>query len=91
VKQFPVLDVDEEVERAAGLLLSKKAVPEKCPEDAVHIAVAAVNNMGLIATWNFRHINNPVMKRKMREVLSDVGYVLPEICSPDELLEMGDE
>lgn len=91
VKDFPVLDVDSEVERIAKLLLESKAVPEKCPEDAVHIAVASVNSIELIVTWNFKHINNPVMKKKMREVLANAGYVLPEICSPDELLEINDE
>jgi len=91
VDGFPVLDVDQEVERIAGILLESKAVPAKCPEDAVHIAVAAVNRMELIVTWNFKHINNPVMKHKMREVLTTAGYILPEICSPDELLEVYDE
>jgi len=84
---LPVLDVDGEVERVAGVLLGQKAVPEKCPEDAVHIAVAAVSGMDLIVTWNFKHINNPLMKQRMRTVLADVGYAFPEICSPDELLE----
>lgn len=81
------LDVDQEVEQVAGMLIENGAVPAKCTEDAVHIAVAAVNGMDLIVTWNFKHINNPVMKQKMRDVLMSAGYRLPEICSPDELLE----
>ena len=75
----------------AQLLIDRKAVPRKCPEDAVHIAVASVNKIDLIATWNFKHINNPAMKQRMREVLADANYILPEICSPDELLEVDDE
>ena len=90
IRGLPILDVDQEVERVAGALLARKAVPRKCPEDAVHVAVAAVNHMELIVTWNFRHINNPVMKGRMRDVLAQVGYDLPEICSPDELLEVDD-
>ena len=54
----------------------------------MHIAIASVNKMDLIVTWNFKHINNPVMKQRMRDVLARSGYVLPEICSPDELLEV---
>lgn len=91
VDGFPVLDVDEEVERVAGMLVESKAVPATCPEDAVHIAVAAVYGMDLIVTWNFKHINNPVMKQIMRDVLASADYRLPEICSPDELLEATDE
>ncbi len=91
LKDIPVLDVDRDVEMLAQLLIDRKAVPRKCPEDAVHIAVASVNKIDLIATWNFKHINNPAMKQRMREVLADANYILPEICSPDELLEVDDE
>lgn len=91
IKDIPVLDVDQDVETVARLLLTQKAVPEKSLEDAVHIATAAVNQMDLIVTWNFKHINNPVMKQRMREVLFRAGHILPEICSPDELLEVNDE
>ena len=91
IKAMPVLAVDHDVESVARILIKQKAVPEKCPEDAVHIATAAVNKMDLIVTWNFKHINNPVMKQRMRDVLARNGYALPEICSPDELLEVDDD
>lgn len=91
IRDFPILSVDKEVEQIAQLLLKGKAVPDKCQEDAVHIAVAAVSGMDLIATWNFKHINNPVMKGRMRTLLAEAGFALPEISSPDELLETGDE
>jgi len=91
INAMPVLAVDQEVESVARMLIKQKAVPAKCPEDAVHIAIAAVNKMALIVTWNFKHINNPVMKQRMRDVLARNGYVLPEICSPDELLEVEDD
>ncbi len=57
------------------------------PEDALHIAVAAVNNVDFIVTWNFKHINNPALKRYIGNVVLGMGYGMPEICSPEELEE----
>ena len=67
------------------------AIPRTSPEDPVHIAVAAVHGMDLIVTWNFKHINNPILKHRMRSTLVLAGYVLPEIFSPDELAEASDD
>jgi galactose mutarotase-like enzyme len=67
-------------------LLAERAVPASHPDDAMHIAVATVNGMDFIVTWNFSHINNPFTRMMIRHVLENAGYVAPEICSPDELL-----
>jgi len=32
------------------------------PEDALHIAIAAVHSIDRIVTWNFKHINNPATR-----------------------------
>ncbi|MDA3874531.1 MAG: type II toxin-antitoxin system VapC family toxin [Kiritimatiellae bacterium] len=84
---FPVLDVTEEAEKLAHDLLSKGAVPEPYPEDALHIAIAAANGMEIILSLNFKHINNPFLFGKIRSVVQDAGYTCPEICSPEQLLE----
>ena len=84
---FPVLDVDQEARDLAARLLAAQAIPQEFPEDALHIAVAAVNGIGILLTWNFAHINNPFKKMLIRETIETTGYLCPEICSPDELME----
>ena len=86
ISGFPLLDIDKEVESLAERILGREAVPQGFPEDAIHVAVAAVNGLDLIVTWNFKHINNPTMKHAIREAVEGTGYTMPEICSPDELL-----
>jgi predicted nucleic acid-binding protein len=86
VSGFAVLDIDEEVESLARAIINGKAVPANCPEDAVHVAAAAVNELDVIVTWNFKHLNNPVTKHLIRETVEAAGYRMPEICSPDELI-----
>ena len=86
---FPLLEIGDSVKHLAKALLDAKSVPEKCLEDAIHIAVAAVNGIDVIVTWNFKHINNPITRMKIRHVVENRGLVCPEICSPDEF--MGEE
>jgi len=91
IAPFPVLDTTEDAEALAVALLQKGAVPESYPEDALHIAIAAVNGMKLILSLNFKHINNPFLFGKIRSVVEDAGYVCPEICSPEQLMENNDD
>jgi predicted nucleic acid-binding protein len=88
---FPVLEIDDEVKELARKFLAKKLVPEKCLEDALHIAVAAINGMDVIVTWNFKHINNPVIRKRIRLEVEGNGWICPEICSPEEFLGNGDD
>lgn len=88
---FPVLDVTQEAEELANDLLNYSAVPETFPEDALHIAIAAVNGMEIILSLNFKHINNPFLFGKIRSVVEKAGYKCPEICSPEQLLENENE
>jgi predicted nucleic acid-binding protein len=86
---FQVLEVDDEAKSLAKTILDQHAVPEEYPEDALHVAIATVNGLDFIVTWNFSHINNPFTRMMIRQVAENAGYIAPEICSPDELL--GDE
>jgi hypothetical protein len=71
--------------------LSKQVIPKKCPEDALHIAVAAINNIEFIVTWNFKHINNPFIYKRIEKIIQDAGYNSPVMCSPEEFIGENDE
>lgn len=81
-----MLEADQEAKKLAEMLIAKAAVPANHPDDAMHIAVATVNGIDFLVTWNFSHINNPVDKMKIRRVVENAGYVSPEMCSPEELI-----
>ena len=67
--------------------MSDRAIPEETPEDALHIAIAAVNGIDVLVTWNVTHINNPFKAMMICQVVENAGYQCPEICSPEELME----
>jgi hypothetical protein len=88
---FKELEINASCKNLAEILIADGAVPEKFPEDALHIAVASVHAVDLIVTWNFKHINNPVMRAKIRQSVGSHGFICPELCSPDEFLGDDDE
>ncbi len=88
IKQFPMLDIDEDAQTLARKILDGKGIPEKYPEDALHIALAAVNGVDIILTWNYSHMNNPFTRKIVRQIIEIEGYECPEICSPEELMEV---
>ena len=68
------------------VLVRGGAVPERADSDALHVALAAVQGLDYLLTWNFRHLDNAEAKPIMRGVCEARGYVVPEICTPQELM-----
>lgn len=87
IKPFRMLDIDDEARTLAEKIIAGRGIPEEYPEDALHIAVAVVNGIEVILTWNFAHLNNPFTRMMVRQIVENEGYWCPEICSPEELLE----
>jgi len=87
IKPFRMLDIDDEARALAEKIVAGKGIPHEYPEDALHIAIAAVNGVAVLVTWNFAHLTNPFTRMMVRQIVENAGYACPEICSPDELLE----
>ncbi len=87
IEGIPELDVTEEVKKLAKALIAEGPIPEGAEIDAYHIAVATVNGMDYLLTWNCTHIANAVMRPKIEAVCRGHGYEPPIICTPQELLE----
>ena len=87
MKSVEVVPQSESALELADLLVESGAVPEVAGADALHIALAAAGNSDYLLTWNCKHIANAIRRKQIHEVLRDVGWVCPIICTPDELLE----
>jgi predicted nucleic acid-binding protein len=88
METFSMLDIDEDARFLAERIIAGRGIPADYPEDALHIAVAAVNGMDVLVTWNLAHLSNPFTRRAIRKIVEGEGYACPEICSPQELLEV---
>lgn len=80
------LEATEEVKSVAHALLSHGSLPQKAELDAYHVAIATVNGMDYLLTWNCTHIANTVMRPKIEAACRLLGYEPPIICTPLELL-----
>jgi hypothetical protein len=80
VAQCQVLKVTETAQSLTMALLASGLIPGKAAVDAAHIAVAAVNGMDFMLTWNCRHIANAMTVDRVR------GFPAPVICTPYELM-----
>lgn len=86
VESFALLDIDEEVERAATFYAKNFALPTNDLRDAFHLAAASVHEMDYLVTWNFTHLAN-ASKRTHIEVLNRRLHLpTPVICTPEELI-----
>ena len=86
LKEVPLLAVTPEVEFIAQRLLDEQLLPISADRDALHIGVAVFHEMDFLLTWNIRHIANARIRKKLRAFVESLGYFLPTICSPEELL-----
>jgi hypothetical protein len=84
------LDISEDVEEFSRILIGCEIIPQKSLEDALHVAVSCVSGVDYLLTWNCKHIANAKKRGEMERVCLEFGYVYPMICTPEELLLIGD-
>ena len=87
VARLEKLPIIPEAENLAEKLLESTAVPRTSYEDAVHIAIAAVNRMDFLVTWNCRHIANGETMPKIYETCKVNGFACPLICTLEQLMK----
>jgi len=86
INDLPALAVTAEAQTLAAGILSSGALPPKAVRDAAHIAVASVHSIDYLLTWNCKHLANAQIMRRIATVCQRLGYRMPLICTPDELM-----
>ena len=86
IRGFPVLNVTDEAAEIAEVYLTELPLPQKALADALHLAVASVNGMDYVLTWNCRHIARGSVKKLLPAVNAAHGLLAPTICTPEELM-----
>ncbi|MFM7365883.1 MAG: type II toxin-antitoxin system VapC family toxin [Cuspidothrix sp.] len=85
LQSLMLLELTEEAFELSQAFLSQSNLPQKAFNDALHMALATVYNLDYLLTWNCKHMANAQIQRKLARISSDLGYVLPVICTPYEL------
>jgi len=88
--RFERIELTEEVVNLADRYIVEKVVGRTSLEDCRHIALATVNRVDVLASWNFKHIVNLERIKGYNSVNLRLGYLTIEIRTPQELVSYGD-
>lgn len=85
ITNYKILIVNDDVEWLGNEYIKHGAIPESQPDDAYHIAVAVINEMEFLLSWNFKHMVKLKTKNivKMINTLNKVRQI--QIIPPGEL------
>ena len=89
VDKFYRVELTEEAIELADTYIIEKVVGETSLEDCRHIALATINRVDVLTSWNFKHIVNLDKIRSYNSVNLKLGYQMIEIRSPKDLVNYG--
>jgi len=78
--------LNEESIALANKYIEEGSVAEKSLSDARHIAIATVERVDVLVSWNFKHIVNINRIHLLNSVNLKLGYPILDIRSPKEVL-----
>ena len=81
-----LLSLDDRIAEIANEIMNRAILPPKASVDALHIAMVAYHRVDYLLTWNCRHIANGRILPRIHAVLRELGYPIPLICTPEEMV-----
>ena len=88
---FEHVEFTQEAERLANCYIAEKVVGPTSIDDCQHIAIATINKVDVLASWNFKHIVNLNRIKGYNSVNMKMGYIILEIRNPKELIVYGND
>jgi predicted nucleic acid-binding protein len=86
--QIERVELTEEAKVLADRYIAERVVGETSKADCQHIAIATLNKVDVLVSWNFRHIVNLKRIRGYNSVNLKCNYAMLEIRTPKEILEL---
>jgi hypothetical protein len=88
---FEYVIATQEATALADKYIAENIVGKASFTDCRHIAVATINKVDIVASWNFKHIVNLDKIREYNAVNLKLGYVILEIRNPKDLIKYGND
>ena len=89
--KFERIELTQDAIQLAETYITEKVVGKTSLEDCRHIALATINKVDVLASWNFKHIVNLDRIKGYNSVNLRLGYSIIEIRSPKDLVKYGDD
>jgi predicted nucleic acid-binding protein len=84
VKDIEVLEITDDVLRLFNIYSTHRRMP---PADVLHIAIASVNRINFLVTWNQRHLYKHGTQEIIRGINTKLMIPVPTIITPEDLLD----
>jgi len=81
-----ILPANDEADKLALAYLRHGILPEKCFDDAQHVAACTVAGIEYLVSWNFKHLVNVERKKGFNGVNLLHGFRNVSIVSPQEFI-----
>lgn len=88
IKDFTILEVTKDIQNLSKIYEEELKIPPKSIGDAVHLAVACLNNIDYLVTWNCTHLCNGEIIKKLAKINKQLEIHTPIICTPEQLMEV---
>ena len=82
----PMLELTARAEELATAYLQAGVVSGRYVDDARHVAIATTHGVGVLISWNFRHLVSYRRESGFNRVNLDSGYPAVRIISPLEIV-----
>ena len=86
---FETVVMTEEAEQLADKYIAENVVGRTSLDDCRHIALATINKVDVLASWNFKHIVNLTRIKGYNAVNLKNGFFTLEIRNPKDLIDYG--
>jgi predicted nucleic acid-binding protein len=87
VEGLPVLPMTPEADRLAVEYIRRGILPPRSINDARHVALATLNGVDALVSWNFGHLVNIRRSKGINELNKEMELPAIEIITPEEVLE----
>lgn len=81
-----ILKASPEFDELADLYIEADILSQKYFTDLYHIAIATVNSMDIVVSWNLRHIVKAKTIRETNTINREMGYDEIKILTPQKVL-----
>ncbi len=88
LRDLALVEMSADALTLAARLIESGTIPQEAADDALHLAIAAINGIEYLVTWNCRHLANATRRGQIEAAIRATGCEPPIICTPEELLEV---
>ena len=85
IEQGNLFEMTSEVEELAQEYIKSGIIPQKYDDDAKHLALAVVNGIDILVSWNYKHLVKRKTRIEVNLLNSKDGYRSIDILTPPEL------